>query len=319
MKRVKREKAVQYAFTNSVKPILKVKKGEEFIVETWDAIGNRIKTREDLPVPEVLGELTDSTPMKANFLAGPIFVEGAEKGDVLAVDILDVVPADHGVNFILPGFGPLADSLKYRECVGPFTHIIKHTKGPSGTTSDGEALLETGETWRLMPFIGTIGVAPEWETLGSLISQGPWGGNLDCRDVCKGSRIYLPVFNKGALLFLGDVHGCQADTEFCGVADECAAELRLACNVIKKKRIPFVRIEKEKSIVQLSCYRPLEEAVKRACLWMIDWLVEDYGKSQRDAYIHLSINPKVRVNVYQMLMADRLEFTVGVEFPKEHL
>ncbi|MEM3079623.1 MAG: acetamidase/formamidase family protein [Thermoproteota archaeon] len=164
MKRIKREKAVQYAFTNSVKPILKVKKGEEFIVETWDAIGNRIKTREDLPVPEVLGELTDSTPMKANFLAGPIFVEGAEKGDVLAVDILDVVPADHGVNFILPGFGPLADSLKYRECVGPFTHIIKHTKGPSGTTSDGEALLETGETWRLMPFIGTIGVAPEWET-----------------------------------------------------------------------------------------------------------------------------------------------------------
>jgi hypothetical protein len=52
---------------------------------------------------------------------------------------------------------------------------------------------------------------------------------------------------------------------------------------------------------------------------MIDWLVEDYGKSQRSAYIHLSINPKVRVNVYQMLMADRLEFTVGVEFPKEHL
>lgn len=316
MKRIIREQAVQYAFTKSVEPLLRVDQGEEFIVETQDAIGNRIRSEADLPTPEVLGELTSASPMKTNFLGGPIFVEGARKGDVLAVDVLDIIPVDQGVNFILPGFGPLSDSAKYHDCNGPFTRLIRHIRGPSGTTSDGKAVLTTGETWDLNPHIGTIGVAPEWETLGALISQGPWGGNLDCRDVCKGSTIYLPVHNEGALLYVGDVHGCMADGEFSGVADECAAEIRLRCTVIKNKTIPYVRIEKTNSIIQVCSYRPLEEAVRKAFLWMIDWLHEDYGKSQRDAYIHLSINPKVRINIYQMVMSDRLEFTVGVESPK---
>ena len=179
MQRVDRSKATQYAFSNQSRPIIRVKEREEFVVETWDAIGNRIKREGDLPVPEILGDLLSSTPMKANFLAGPIYVENAKKGDVLAVDVIDIIPAEQGAHFILPGFGPLADSVKYSECRGPFAHIVRHTKGPSGTTADGRAVVYTGDTWDLNPHIGTIGVAPEWESLGSLISQGPWGGNLD--------------------------------------------------------------------------------------------------------------------------------------------
>jgi amidase len=320
MLRLDRSKATQYAFSSQVKPIAQVEEGEEFIVETIDALGNRIKKKEDLPVPEVLGDLVSSSPMKVNFLAGPIYVKNASKGDVLAVDILDIIPAEQGANFILPGFGPLADSTKYSECRGPFTHIIRHVKGPSGTTSDGKAVLYTGDTWDLKPHIGTIGVAPEWEYLASGMNQGPWGGNLDSRDVCKGSTAFFPVFAEGGLLSLGDVHGCMGDTEFSGVADECSADVKLSCRVIKRKSIPFVRLQKKESIVQLNSYRPLEEAVKQAMLWMIDWLVEDYGRSPREAYVVLSTNPKVRVNTYQMVInAGKLQYTVGVEFPKEHL
>ena len=152
------------------------------------------------------------------------------------------------------------------------------------------------------------------------MNQGPWGGNLDSRDVCKGSTVYFPIFVEGGLLSLGDVHVCMGDTEFSGIADECSAEVKLSCRVIKRKSIPFVRLEKKDSIVQLYSYRPLEEAVRQAMLWMIDWLVEDYGRSPREAYVLLSTNPLVRVNTYQMVInADKLQYTVGVEFPKEHL
>ena len=320
MQRIDRSKAKQYAFSSQAEPLLRVEEGEEFAVETVDALGNRIKTAKDLPVPEVLGDLLAASPMKANFLSGPIYVKNARKGDILAVDIIDIIPSDQGAHWIITDFGPLSDSVKYSECRGPFTSIIRHTKGPSGTTSDGKAVLPTGDTWDLKPHIGTIGVAPEWEYLASAMNQGPYGGNLDSRDICKGSRVYFPIFTDGALLFLGDVHACMGDTEFSGVADECSAEVRLSCRVIKKKSIPFVRVEKKNSIIQLNSFRPLEEAVKQAMLWMMDWLKEDYGRNHRDAYVVLSTCPGVRVNTYQMVLnAGKLQYTVGVEFPKEYL
>lgn len=320
MQRIDRSKATHFAFSNEAEPAVRVEEGEEFLVETVDALGNRINTPKDLPVPEVLGDLLAASPMKANFLSGPIYVKNASKGDILAVEIIDIIPADQGAHWIISDFGPLSDSVKYSECTTPFTNIIKHTKGPSGTTSDGKAVLYTGDTWDLKPHVGTIGVAPEWEYLASAMNQGPYGGNLDSRDICKGSTVYFPIFNEGGLLFLGDVHGCMGDTEFSGVADECSAEVRLSCRIIKQKSIPFVRVEKKESIVQLNSSRPLEEAVKQAMLWMMDWLAEDYGRGHRDTYVVLSTCPKVRVNTYQMVAnAGKLQYTVGVEFPKEHL
>jgi amidase len=320
MQRIDRSKALHFAFSKNVEPAIKVEEGEEFVVETIDALGGRIRTAKDLAVPAVLGDLLESSPMKANFMCGPIYVKNAKKGDVLAVEIMDIIPADQGAHWIVSDFGPLSDSVKYKECTTPFTTIIKHVKGPSGTTSDGKAILPTGDAWDLKPHIGTIGVAPEWEYLGSESNQGPYGGNLDSRDICKGSTVLFPVFNEGGLLFLGDVHAGMGDTEFSGVADESSAEVRVKCKVIKGKSIPFVRIEKKNSIIQVNSFRPLEEAIRQAMLWMMDWMSEDYGRNHRDAYVILSTCPKVHVNVYQMVInAGKLQYTVGVEFPREHL
>src|SRR5262249_33322534 len=160
-----------------------------------------------LPVPEVLGPR--SRRWEGNPCAGPIVVEGATAGDVLVVEIRDIVVDDQGTTCIFPGVGPLADSARYPDCHGPFTKIIRHLPGPSGPTSDGKGVFDERVTWDLNPHIGTIGTVPERPvSAGSdtVFGQGPHGGNLDCRDLRKGARVLLPVAVDGAFLYVGDVH-----------------------------------------------------------------------------------------------------------------
>ena len=139
--------------------------------------------------------------------------------------------------------------------------------------------------------IGTIGTAPDREVETSAVGQGPWGGNLDVRDIAEGTTCYLNCYHPGGLLYVGDVHASQGDTEFYGTADETRAELTLSCRVIKNKKIPFVRLEKRDSIVSLYSFRPLEDAVESAIINLMEWMVNDYGVSERDAYMHTCINP----------------------------
>jgi acetamidase/formamidase len=118
---------------------------------------------------------------------------------------------------------------------------------------------------------------------------------------------------------VGDVHASQGDTEFYGAADETGAELTLSCRVIKGKKIPFVRLEKDDTIVSLYSFRPLEDAVNAAIVNLMDWMVTEYGVSQRDAYMHMCVNPEFRVNVYQMVRLGRIQYTVGAEIPRTYL
>jgi len=318
MKRISRKQAMVYDMIPKA-PIITVEPGEKFVIETEDTYNGHIRTNDQLPIPEVLPELLT---LKFNPLGGPVYVRGAKKGDILVVNIIDVIPDGQGVTCFIPGEGPLADSATWPECRGPFTHIIKHLPGPSGTTSDGTGVFSSKITWDLHPLIGTIGVAPDRPVMrgsDSLLGHGPWGGNFDCRDICKGSKLHLPVYHEGALLYTGDVHATQADGEFYGEANETRAEIILSCDITKDKAIPFPRIEKEESIIQLSCGKPLEEAVKQAFLWLMEWLVTEYKMDKREAYMHMCINPDVRINIYQMVSIDRLQYTAGVEFPKRDL
>jgi len=210
----------------------------------------------------------------------------------------------------------LKDSASWPECRGPLTRIIKHLPGPSGTTSDGKGVFSPNTIWDLKPFIGTIGVAPELEVVSSVSGQGLWGGNLDCRDISKGNELYLPVRVDGGLLFVGDVHATQSDSEFTGLADECRAEVLLSCDIIKKKAMAYPRIRKPNSIIQLNNGLPLERSITQAFLWLMNWLVDEYNADKIDVCMQMSTNPDVRINVYQM--AGDLA-TIGVEFPKKYL
>lgn len=271
------------------------------------------------PHQEQLGSIYyDFEPLKGNPLSGPIYIKGVERGDLLVVNIRKIIPIGDGVTTIRQGRGPLGDSNRWPECNGPYTRIIKHENGPSGTLRDGIALFTNKIKWKLAPFIGAIGVVPDME-VSTIVDQGPWGGNLDCRDVKEGAKLYLNCYQDGGLLYVGDVHGSQGDGEWTGVANEVKAELTLSCSIIKGKKIPYVRIEKQESIVSLYSSKPLEDAVNSAIINLIDWLVSDYKWNARDAYILLSVSPEFKINIYQMVKIGRLQYTAGAEVPKHYL
>ena len=318
MQRISRDQAMEYEFDHRHPFKLRVKEGESFVVETEDAGSGQVRS------PDVAPRLDDLPtrkffPPKSNPIGGPIYVEGANRGDLLEVTIEQIVVDAQGFTNMRPGAGPLGDSRRWQSLRGPFVHIMRHLPGPSGTTRDGKGVFNDKVTWDLQPMIGTIGTAPDREVETSAVGQGPWGGNLDVRDMKEGTKCYLNCYHEGGLLYVGDVHASQGDTEFYGTADETRAELTLSCRVIKDRQIPFVRLEKPDTIVSLYSYRPLEDAVEYAIVNLMDWMVTEYGVSERDAYMHMCINPDFRVNVYQMVRLGRLQYTVGAEIPRKYL
>lgn len=319
MKRVSREALISYTFDGTKTPIIRVSQDEEFVVETQDNIGGKIKSEKDLPTPETLGVAVQFVPPKVNPVSGPIFVEGARRGDLLAVSIRSVVPGETGITFVPEGFGPFADSRRWPELGRNLTKVIRHLPGPSGTTADGTAVYGEGISWPLAPFVGTIGVAPDFELHSSFVGQLPCAGNWDCRDVKAGSTLYITCFHEGGLLYLGDVHAGQGDTEWSGAADEVMAEVTLSCRAIHGKKIPYARIEKEESIVQLFADKPMEDAVHRAITYLMEWMVDEYGMTPVDAYLLLTVNPSFHVNIYQMNRNPLMKHVVGAEFPKKYL
>jgi acetamidase/formamidase len=325
MKRVARSReSLKYTIDFRHSPVLEVELGESFTLETEDAPSGTYRTLDDAARLLEAWYLNYS-PSMANPVTGPVYVQGVDAGDTLIVHIERLDLDTQGATFWRPGHKPLGDSLKWSDLSKP-TLVI-------GRLENGEVVMDEAATWedgkvrrhplglrvRQSPFIGTIAVAPEREVEAPGLGQGSWGGNMDVRDICPGTRVLIPCYHKGALLFVGDVHACQGDTEFYGVALEIRSAVTLRCEVIKRRRVPFVRLEKDSSIISLACARPLEEAVWRASIQLMEWLIADYGCSQREAYLLLGVNPDFRVNVYQMALIGNLQYTVGAEMFKRCL
>src|SRR5215211_4656404 len=257
LKRLSYTDGFEYHFSHLPEPRMTVALGESFVCETEDAFSGHMYERGAVPTPEFVPEMK-RTPVELNPQTGPIYVEGVKAGDVLIVNIEKITPAERGFTCVIPTIGPLARNVDWPLFLEPRVFHFRHEPGQSGTPRDGElSALDGRLRFPLRPFIGTVGVAPEHEPESSLVAQGPWGGNFDCRDVAEGCRIYLNVYQDGALFFIGDMHASQGDTEFFGVANEARGEVQVSLDVIKQRRIPFPRIEKPDAIVQMYSYRPL--------------------------------------------------------------
>jgi amidase len=319
MQRIVREQARKFAFDGRDEPLLRVRPGESFEVETWDASSGYFKTPQDLAIPARRPGF-DRSPPHANPIAGPIYLQGAERGDTLVVTIEDITVADYSWIAIGPRRGPLGESTRWPELSGQYTtKIFRHTAGPSGSMRDGTLHFSEHLSWPITPFIGTLGVAPDREVTTSIDGQGDWGGNLDIRDMAPGNRVLLPIYHAGGLFYLGDVHASQGDTEFTGTAAETQATVRLKLDVVKGRRAPWLRIDKPQSIVSVHAFRPLEVAVETATINLIDWLVTDHGFTPTDAYCLVSTCPDFRINVYQMCKLGKLNYVAGAEIPKRYL
>ena len=321
-KKIQREDAIITEFGAHLEPKLQVEPGEQFLVETQDNFFGEVNTEDDLPTPENLPFLQYQF-WKVNPVAGPIYIKGLNAGDLLVLEIEDIIPSDQGWTGFVPTFGNLAKHYDFPELQQPYARITHHKPGPSGTTSDGTGTFTVTRevTYPLHPFLGTIVTAPERGVENTLVSQGPWGGNIDCRDVCKGNKIMLNTYHDGGLVFFGDAHAAQGDSEYTGLADESAADVLARCHIVEQKQVPGVlRIETPTSLIQVDSARrmgSMEQALNGAFIGMMQWLVEEHGMDSKEAYLHFTVNPDVVIHTYQFVGG--FFYVVGVEFPKKSL
>lgn len=281
MQEIRQPGAHSYVFSRYLEPIAKVKPGEAVVIHTKDAFENRITSNSDVP-SELLGDYL-------NPQTGPIWVEGAEPGDTLAVHILDIEPArDWAVSVHKPGFGGLTATAVTRMLHEPLPEKVFIYKLENGRLTANPRL---SFPWR--PFLGTIGTAPELEAVSAL-TPADHGGNMDVPDTKPGNIVYLPVRVPGAYFFTGDCHAGQGDGELCGVALEISAKVTLKFELIKGKAIRWPRIESKDELMVVGSARPMEDAARIAYAELIDWMIE-LGWDKWEAYQALTQIGKLHV------------------------
>jgi len=283
------------------KPIAAIKPGETVEVETWDAHGIVVRPGQTLE-----DAIRKGIRRYRNPITGPIYVENAESGDALKIEIVNIGLPDVGWTSVTPEFGGLGGWLQLPPSL---TKVSKINRGKIIYALNDKRTIEIPAK----PFIGTIGVSPEFEAVSTVI-PGRHGGNMDVPDICVGSTLYLPVAVDGALLGLGDVHAVQGDGEICGTAVEVSSIVTLKVELEKNKKLDWPRIESKDEIMTVCSARPLEDAVRLAFLELIKWLETDYGFERYDAYMFLSLAAKARI----AQIVDPL-FTVVAKLPKNIL
>jgi len=265
-----------YVFNPYREAIARVKPRERVTILTNDAFESRITKKEDLPSRAL------ATAKFLNPQTGPIYVEGAEPGDTLAIHIESIEPTrDFAVSVLIPYFGGLTSTNFTRTLQDPLPERVWIWNLVDG----GNNLLneELGLKLPWEPFLGTLAVAPDLEAITAL-SPGPFGGNMDVPDVKPGNTVYLPVWNPGALLYTGDCHARQGQGELCGVAMEITSKVTVVFDVIKDKTIEWPRIESDEAIMVVGSARPMEDAARIANTELIMWLEHEYGFDRWDAY-----------------------------------
>lgn len=273
-----------YTFSAAHPPIASVKPGESVCIETVDAFEGKLRSERDLFSERCPG------PPRSNPLTGPIFVEGAEPGDVLLVHLERIEPAaQHAITALIPSFGCLTGSRQTATLNAPLPERTRVLP------IDGDELVWNANVrLPLAPFVGTLGVAPELEAISSLTS-GPWGGNLDCSVTQAGATVRLPVTNPGALFFVGDAHALQGDGELTGVAAEMAAKVTVRFELSKGEAIGAVRIENAAHLMAVGSTCPLEDAARMAAAELISWIGEKTRLDALDAYELLGLAGELQV------------------------
>jgi len=278
-----------YKMTAENKPAMTVKAGETILIETQDGFGGAIKRDED-PFPVIDLERVNQT-------TGPIYVENAQPGDTLVVDVKRITLPRQGVTTIFPGFGALQDEFnKEWKKVCPIRA--------------GKVIFPEGIRLPVRPVIGTIGVAPAQGAVGNLY-PGPHGGNMDINDITAGTKVYFPVFVPGALFSLGDGKAVMGDGEANGVGIETAMKVTVRFDVIKGKKRARSMLETATHRMTIASAKTLEDASKIALKDMLNLLTEETALSREEAYALLGAIADIKIaNIVDP------EITVRVAIPK---
>ena len=288
MKRISSNNFV-YRMSSENKPILTVKTGETVVFESEDGFGGAIKRDED-PFPTIDLEHVNQT-------TGPVYVEGAEPGDTLVVQVKRITLPKQGVTTIFPGFGALQEEFNQEwKKVCPIRA--------------GKVIFPQKIKLPIRPVIGTMGVAPATGAVGNLY-PGPHGGNLDVNDATVGAKVFFPVFVPGALFSLGDGKAVMGDGEANGVGIEVGMKVTVTFKLLKGKSIARPRLENSTHIMTIASSKTLEEASRTALRDMMSLLTDETSLTREEAYALLGAIADIKIaNVVDP------EVTVRVAVPK---
>ena len=294
-------------WNRALQPRLRVASGDTVHLECVDSSGAQVHPS------MILAEYLKIDRDRIHALTGPIFVEGAEPGDVLQVDVLEVAHKGWGWTSVVSGLGFLKQ--RFSE---PFLFIWK---------LDGEVSKSIAPAVvPLRPFCGVMGVAPAEDGEFRTRPPGVFGGNMDVRELCTGATLYLPVLNRGALFSAGDAHAAQGDGEVSINGIECPADVTLRFQVHKQRALPGPMVETpagrkletdaeagEWIVVESSA--DAAAAARAATSRMIDLLADRWGFSPVHAYLLCSVAMNLRLSQ----VVNEPIFTVSAAISKQIL
>jgi acetamidase/formamidase len=274
------------AWDAAIPPVLRVASGNVVSFDVLDSSCGQLSA--DSAVEDVVA--LDFS--RVDQVAGPVYVEGAEPGSTLEVEILELEPADWGWSASIPGFGLLAD--QFPDPALRISHL-----------ADGLGEFLPGVRIPLAPFFGVLGVASPGEPRGT-IPPTESGGNMDTRHLVAGTRLWLPISVPGALFSLGDGHAAQGDGEVCGTAIETLMRAQVRLTVRTDVRVTAPEFETPGPLGSATNTGPwfaadgigpdLFEAARDATRRMIDRLGTRHGLAAADAYMLISVAGELRIS-----------------------
>lgn len=269
-----------YEFNRHDTPRCRIQPGERLIVESQDAFSGQIRSEND--------RRDKSKIPYSNPTTGPIYVEGAGRGDTLAVSIHSITPT------LGKCFTRTSDPRQLTEWLG--------NDCPHGTRVceiSAEGFIHWSETVRIpyTPMLGCIGTAPDCG-VPTTNPAGPHGGNMDIVETAPGATLYLPVFVPGALLYLGDAHAAMGHGELSASGLEMPAETEITVDVVKGQTIPAPRLETPTELIAISAAAPMERAIAQAYAWLILWMESAYGWNRWQAFDLLTHTGQISIGYY---------------------
>lgn len=270
-----------------VEPRLEVESGDTVVFDTPEPCGQVTPEWKD-------ADLADISFDPIHALVGSVYVKGAEPGDALQVEILDLKHRGWGWSGHLVGFGLLAEDFDYA--------YIHHWKLEGDRCIFGVNDIVVP----FQPFCGTMGLAPKEGERVTTIAPGFNGGNIDIRDLTCGATLWMPVHRPGALFACGDCHSAQGDGEVCGTGIESPMQVTLRLSVRKDLSIQELQFQTPGPVGSQTGSRgyhaatahgpDLYENAKNAVRYLIDWLVQRHGLTRSQAYVLCSAAADLKIS-----------------------